>query len=264
MSFTQSTDWNPEIYGRFRDLRLQPAHDLLSRVGELPAGEIVDLGCGAGAAAGPLTQRFADRTLVGIDNSPAMLGEAAVSGLYDVLLQEDVAQWSPSPSRAPALIYSNAALHWLGDHQTLFHRLADTLAPLGTLAVQMPRQYDAPSHVLLRELAEDMFPERFDFSSWHAPVDRAEDYARLLWSRGMVTTWETTYVQSLAANHTGHSVRRFTESTVMRPFLLEMSDDEAELFCRIYDAELEKAYPAEEDGSVLFPFTRVFIILELS
>lgn len=262
MTLSGAEDWSPEIYGRFRDLRLQPALDLLSRVGELPPGEVVDLGCGAGAAAGPLNQRFPDRTLVGIDSSPAMLGEASISGQYSVLLQDDVALWSPSI--APALIFSNATLHWLDNHEELFHRLADMLAPMGTLAVQMPRQYDAPSHILLRELAEEMFPDRFDFSDWQPPVERAEEYARMLWSRGMVTAWETTYVQTLAHNQLAHPVRRFTESTVMRPYLAAMSEEEGEQFCMAYDEMLAKAYPVEEDGSVLFPFTRVFVILELS
>ena len=43
-------DWDPEAYARFRDLRLRPALDLLARVPQLPAGDVVDLGCGAGAA----------------------------------------------------------------------------------------------------------------------------------------------------------------------------------------------------------------------
>jgi trans-aconitate 2-methyltransferase len=33
---------------------LRPALDLMLQVGDLPAGEVVDLGCGDGAAAGAL------------------------------------------------------------------------------------------------------------------------------------------------------------------------------------------------------------------
>ena len=38
------TDWNPEAYARFRGLRLRPALDLLAQVGDLPLGDVVDLG----------------------------------------------------------------------------------------------------------------------------------------------------------------------------------------------------------------------------
>ena len=52
------------------------------------------------------------------------------------------------------------------------HRLAGALVPRGTLAVQMPRQYDAPSHRLIREIAGGLFPDRFaeDDEGWVAPV----------------------------------------------------------------------------------------------
>ena len=57
------TDWNPETYARFRGLRLRPALDLLAQVGELPAGDIADLGCGAGAVGPALAARWPGRRM---------------------------------------------------------------------------------------------------------------------------------------------------------------------------------------------------------
>ena len=73
---TGNLDWNPAAYARFADLRLRPALDLLGRVGALPAGDVVDLGCGAGSVGPALRDRFTGRTIVGVDASPAMLAEA--------------------------------------------------------------------------------------------------------------------------------------------------------------------------------------------
>jgi trans-aconitate 2-methyltransferase len=70
------TDWNPETYAKFRGLRLRPALDLLMQAGALPKGQIIDLGCGDGAAAGALKQRYPKHRLVGLDASPAMLAKA--------------------------------------------------------------------------------------------------------------------------------------------------------------------------------------------
>lgn len=253
-------DWYPASYARFGDLRLRPALDLLARVGALPDGGIVDLCCGNGAAGTSLRARFgAGRRIAGLDASPAMLEAARGAGAYDALTQGDAAEWRPE--EPAALIYSNAALHWLPDHARLMPRLAQYLAPGGSLAVQMPRQYGAPSHRFLRDFAAEMFPDRFDLAAWTAPVAPPVEYHRMLAPLGRVDVWETDYVHRLDPAETGHSVRRFTESTAMRPFLGRLSATEAAALVERYETALASAYPAEADGSVLFPFRRLFFVL---
>jgi trans-aconitate 2-methyltransferase len=249
-------DWNPTAYAAFRPLRLRPALDLLAQVPDLPAGEVVDLGCGDGAAAGALAARFPGRRLVGVDASPAMLDRAIG---YHLKMQADIADWQPESP--PALIFSNAALHWLDDHAHLFPRLARALAPGGTLAVQMPANFDAPSHRLLRDLAQELFPDRFDFTDWRAPTAAAAEYHRLLSGLGGLSLWETLYHQPLDPLPNGHPVRAFTASTAMRPILDRLSPTEAARLTACYDAALGQAYPPLPDGSVLFPFRRLFLIL---
>ncbi len=81
-----AVDWDPEIYARFRGLRLRPALDLLAQVPALPAGPAVDLGCGNGAVARALATRFPDRALIGVDSSRAMLAEAEAEATYTDLV----------------------------------------------------------------------------------------------------------------------------------------------------------------------------------
>jgi trans-aconitate 2-methyltransferase len=257
---TPKRDWNPETYSRFRDLRLRPALDLLNRVGTLPEGPVMDLGCGNGAAGPALADRFRPgRRLFGLDTSPAMLEAARDKGCYDEMIEDDAAKWQPA--KRVALIFSNAALHWLPDHAGLLPRLAGFLAPDGMLAVQMPRQYGAPSHRFLRDFASEMFPDRFSLTDWVAPVSTPVEYHRLLSPLGHVDVWETEYVQRLAPSDSGHPVRCFTESTAMRPYLDKLNAVEAEAFIHRYEQALASAYPTEPDGSVLFPFRRIFFTL---
>ncbi len=261
---TGGSDWNPETYARFRGLRLRPARDLLAQVADLPAGDVVDLGCGDGAVAADLRARFcADvgdaRRLIGVDASQTMAEQARASGLYDQLDVADIAVWRPMAP--PALIFSNAALHWLPDHAGLLPELARCLVPGGTLAVQMPRQFMAPSHRFLRDIAAAMFPDRFDVSGYEPPVQPAQAYWEMLAPLGQVQAWETDYVQRLDPTPGAHPVRRFTESTAMRPVLDRMTAAGAEAFVQRYDAALQAAYPPLADGSVLFPFRRVFLVL---
>lgn len=253
------TDWNPESYARFADLRLRPARDLLAQVGSLPDGPVCDLGCGAGAAGPMLRARFAGRALTGLDTSPAMLAKAAETGVYDTLTQTDAARWQPDT--APALIFSNAALHWVGDHATLMPYLAGLVASGGTLAVQMPHQNRAPSHRLWLDLVAQHFPGRFDPAQAPGILD-APAYHRLLSPLGRMTLWETEYFQVLQPSAEGHPVRQFTSATFARPVLAALNaEEQAELGAQ-YDAVMEKAYPRSPDGSVLFPFRRLFFALD--
>lgn len=254
----RSSDWNPRAYARFRDLRLRPALDLLNAVDRMGAGDIVDLGCGAGAMGEPLKARAGSRQVIGVDASPAMLAKARRAAGFDSLQQADIRDWHPH--RAPGLIFSNAALHWVGHHETLMPRLAGLLARGGTLAVQLPHQNKAPSHRVWLSLVEELFPgrvEKMGIPGVMAPVK----YEELLAHLGRFRMWETEYYQRLVAEAGSHPVRRFTESTYARPVLDALTPDErADLIGR-YEEVMQSAYPVRADGSVLFPFRRLFFTL---
>ncbi len=262
MSAHSGPDWNPGTYERFRDLRLRPALDLLAQVPDLPSGAVVDLGCGAGAAGPALKARFPLARRIGLDASEAMLARAERTGDYDALIRGDIDEWQPD--EPVALIFSNAALHWLADHDRLLPQLAGFLPPGGVLAVQVPGNFQAPSHALLREIAARRFPDRFSAEGFVPPVRPARDYVAMLAPLGRVEGWETDYVQCLEPVAQGHPVRAFTESTAVRPYLAHLTADESAAFVRDYDAALEAAYPRTADGPVLFPFRRIFFVLARS
>ncbi|MDX5403106.1 MAG: methyltransferase domain-containing protein, partial [Rhodobacterales bacterium] len=217
---------------------MRPALDLLRAVPPLPAGPVVDLGCGNGAA-GPALARLG-RAVTGIDTSPAMLAEAEESGVYAALHRMDIAEWT-ADGAPPALIFCNAVLHWLPDHEHLIPRLAAMLTPGGTLAVQVPHQNNAPSHRVWLSLAEEMFPGRIDPDQGPA-VLRPTEYHRLLSPLGDLSLWETEYYQQLDACADGHPVRRFTETTFARPILAALDDDEQTRLIAAYEAVMDMVY----------------------
>ncbi len=257
MRATGRNDWNPGAYARFRDLRARPALDLMLAVRSVGGGDVIDLGCGNGAMGAALKERFAGHRLVGVDASPAMLAKAREGGAYDALIETDIADWSVERA---GLIYSNAALHWLGEHETLFVRLAGMLAIGGTLAVQMPHQNNAPSHRVWLSLAEELFPGRVK-PEVSPGVMKPPHYFHLLAGLGRFSLWETEYYQVLGADESGHPVRRYTESTYARPILEALEPDEQAVLIRRYEEVMEKAYPRGADGTVLFPFRRMFFTL---
>ncbi len=257
-----TTDWNPETYARFRGLRLRPALDLLAQVGDVPKGDIVDLGCGNGAVAAALATRFSGRRIVGVDQSAAMLAEAGATGLYWRLEEADIAAWEPQD--ATALIFSNAALQWVGSHEVLLPRLLAFLPAGGMLAVQMPRQYAAPSHRFLRDIAAARFPGRFDFADYVEPVWPAEWYWTAACGLRRGERLGDAVCAAIAACRRGSSgAALHREPRRCGPSGSDCPRPKLQDFVAAYDEALAAAYPLRPDGSVLLPFLRVFFTVRV-
>jgi trans-aconitate 2-methyltransferase len=145
--------WDPEQYERFHDERSRPFFDLLALVHPRRGMRVVDLGCGTGELTRHLHDEIRGRDTLGIDRSPAMLAKAdAVAGEGLRFEQGDIASFV---GRELDLVFSNAALHWVPDHAALFARLTEALSGGGQLAVQMPANFDHPSHVVAAEVRRE-------------------------------------------------------------------------------------------------------------
>lgn len=253
------TAWNPEQYLRFAQPRLRPAIDLMARLSfEAPAPRtIVDLGCGTGSITAMLAARWPDADVTGIDNSAEMLARAAADLPAGHWVEAPVDQWTAS---APVdLVFSNAALHWIPGHDGLFPHLARQVSSGGLLAVQMPRNFAAPSHTAIALTARaGRWRDRLEPLIRETPVLRPADYYALLQPFGDVDIWETEYLQVLRGPD---PVKEWTKGTWLRPFLSALDDDDARDFEAAYAAALRPAYPARDDGTTLFPFRRLFIVL---
>jgi trans-aconitate 2-methyltransferase len=147
--------WDPEQYHRFAAERRQPFDDLKSMCMPVAGGRIVDLGCGSGELTAELHRDLRAAETLGVDRSEAMLAEAArwadeVPGLG--FEPGDIAAWHGS---GVDLVFANASLHWVPDHEGLLARLRESLAPGGQLAFQVPATFSHPSHVLAAEVAAE-------------------------------------------------------------------------------------------------------------
>jgi trans-aconitate 2-methyltransferase len=251
--------WNPTQYLNFGSERLRPALDLLARVPlERPAA-IVDLGCGAGNVTRVLQQRWPDAAIIGVDNSPQMLEQAARTASAIRWQNADLAHWSsPQPSD---LIYSNAALHWLDDHPRLFPRLLRQLRQGGVLAIQMPDNFGEPSHTCAFEAAAaGPWRDRLAPLLRTAPVLPASVYYDLLAPLSLrVEIWQTEYLHVLDGNN---PVAEWTRGSLLVPLLEALQGDERAAFESDYRIRVRAAYPARADGRTLFPFRRLFIVAE--
>jgi trans-aconitate 2-methyltransferase len=255
-------EWDPVQYLKFADERLRPGFDLLARIGELPAGPITELGCGTGVHSRAIAARWPDRAVTGLDLSAEMLEQAAARPSRISWQQGDAAAWQAVEKQA--LVFSNATLQWVDDHQRMMPQLMRQLAVGGVLAVQMPRNFQAASHLLMREVAAaGPWAERLAPLLRHDPVATPEAYYDVLapLSRGGVDFWETEYLHILAGPADGESpVLAWTRGTALRPLLEPLTAREQRDFASRYDAALKAAYPRRADGKTLLPFRRLFMI----
>ena len=248
--------WNPEQYERFARERRQPFDDLLALVERAPAMRVVDLGCGTGELTADLHAALGARETLGVERSANMLARAAGlerPGLRFV--RGDVAEFADAGTWD--LVFSNAALQWLPDHERLFARLAGALAPGGQLAVQVPANFGHPAHVLASEIAaEEPFARLFASPPRTASVLAPERYAELLDDLGFAR-------QSVRLQVYGHrlasrdEVVEWVRGTTLTAFESALPPDAFADFLRRYR---ERLLPRLRDARPFFyPFKRILM-----
>jgi trans-aconitate 2-methyltransferase len=221
----------------------------------------MDLGCGPGNSTSILQSLWPDAEITGLDNSPEMIqvARSAMPGIHWMI--EDIAEWAAGSKDEYDVVFSNAALQWLDDHQVVYRRLLEKVAPGGALAVQVPGNHDGPAHRLMREIAASP-GWRSSFApgsvrEWH--VHDLDFYYDVLASRAArLDLWETVYMHVVEGPE---SIVEWYKGTGLRPFLEVLPDDAArDRFCSDYLEGLRQVYPVRQDGRVLFPFHRLFLI----
>lgn len=246
--------WDPTTYAKYADERSRPFFDLTARIAADNPDYVVDAGCGSGELTAALAVRWPQATVYGFDSSPAMITKARqYEGLrFDVA---DVTLWHPD--RQIDVLVSNAVLQWVPTHRDLLERWVDALNPGGWLAFQMPGNYNAPSHTLVRELCQTTWSDRLGDFDRPWPVAEPVDYVDQLAQIGFtVDAWETTYVHILQGDD---AVLNWISGTALRPILDRLDDRERERFKRDLAAKLDQAYPRKPYGTP-FPFRRIFVV----
>lgn len=244
--------WNPQTYLKFDMERLRPALDLMAQIPLSHPKHIIDLGCGPGNVTALVQDRWPESQVCGIDSSPDMLAQAEKDYPGMVWQQAEIADWgAQEPSD---LIFSNACLHWLGDHDQLFPRLLNNLKSGGILAVQMPNNFAAPTHQIIRDVLGPDHPLAPGF-----PVATTQHYYD--WLAPFCSTlniWQTRYLHVLDGNN---PVADWTRGAALRPVLngLENAQERA-AFEQAYRQRIAQAYPPQPDGKTLFPFERLFMV----
>jgi trans-aconitate 2-methyltransferase len=252
--------WDPDIYLAFADQRARPFYDLLSRVGAERPRRVVDLGCGAGNLTAQLARRWPDAVIEALDSSPEMVSAACERGVDASV--GDLRTWTPRLNTD--VVLSNAAAQWVPEHAGLMVRWAGQLPARAWIAVQMPGNFESPSHAAVRAVARrEPYAKLLRDIPFRVGtvVDTPAHYAEQLIDAGCtVDAWETTYLHQLTGEH---PVLDWISGTALLPVRDRLSEDGWQQFRQELIPLLADAYPARPDGTTFFPFRRVFVVAQV-
>ena len=128
--------WNAADYAANSSIQQSWARELIARLDLRGDERILDVGCGDGKVTAEIARAVPRGVVVGIDASPEMVRFARKTFRKHPQLEFQAmdARKIQSPRRFD-LIFSNATLHWVDDHQAVLRGMAAVLEPGGKLIV---------------------------------------------------------------------------------------------------------------------------------
>lgn len=247
------SDWNPQKYLQFKQQRTQPAIDLANRVVNAPKS-IVDIGCGPGNSTKVLRQQFADADILGIDRSENMISKAQTEHpdiRFSVCTAEEL-------EGKYDLLFSNACLQWIPEHEVLLPSLMQKLNDGGCLAVQVPMNQEEPLFCSIKEVSSN---PKWNFENVHFEKNDvlapSAYYDILSGCSSRFDMWESVYYHSLPSHK--HLID-WVRSTRLRPYLDALSDEEKISFEKELFDNVRQKYPLTQSGEVVLKFRRFFFI----
>ncbi|MEE2523032.1 trans-aconitate 2-methyltransferase [Pseudarthrobacter sp. J75] len=252
--------WDPTKYVQFGVHRNRPFFDLTARILADDPAKVVDLGCGPGNLTATLAERWPAARVVGLDSSPEMLARAATHADGSPRLSfelADVGTWLPDAETD--VVVTNAVLQWVPGHVELLPKWLDALRPGAWFAMQVPGNFGAPSHALMRGLADSpRWADKLGGVLRHEDVvAEPAEYLEIMLDAGCTAdAWETSYQQLLTGEN---PVLEWVRGTALRPVLAALTPGEGIEFEHEYARLVAGAYPPTAHGTV-FPFRRIFAV----
>lgn len=235
--------WNPEIYNKFKNIRYQPFYDLADFIEPVSGMKAIDLGCGTGEQTAILADKFKEANFLGVDSSAEMLEQSKSLETDNLHFRKATTEETLKSGEKWDLIFSNAALQWSNDHETLFTELIKRVNPKGQFAVQMPVQPENKLNVILAELVDEE-PFKYYLKSYKrdSPVLSIDEYAQILFNGGLEDLKIMQKVYPIIAND-HETLYNFISGSALIPYIERLEGDEKALFINTYKKRIALHFP---------------------
>lgn len=248
------SDWDSDLYLKFKQQRTQPALDLVKRIENHNFSSIADLGCGPGNSTSVLKSFFPNAQLIGIDNSVNMIKKAKNTYPDIEFRLGNILNLNEKYD----LIFSNACLQWIPNHNFLLPHLIEQLNDNGVLAVQIPINRNEPLFRIIKETAEQ---SDFDFSKAYFESNDVlspnEYYEILSMCASSFDIWETVYYHEMPSHE---SLIDWVRSTRLKPYLECLNENDKKIFEAELLKKVKEQYRVMKNGNVILKFRRLFFV----
>jgi trans-aconitate 2-methyltransferase len=251
-------DWNPNKYLIFKNERTQPAIDLVERIELINPKSIIDIGCGPGNSTQILTEKYPNSTVIGLDSSKAMIEKAKTEFPNQIWVYEKAENMDDN--KKYSLVFSNAALQWIDNHETLIPKLWNLVDGEGAFAAQIPNFEKMPINTAINNVLEKTkWSNRIKNTIWNKQYSGLDYYYELLNKYAdEIILWETHYYHIMQSMQ---GIVDFVHPTALKPYLDQLNNEnEKQEFETEILEECKKYYKEQSNGKVLFPFQRMFIV----
>ena len=249
-------EWDPDQYLQFKRERTQPSIELVARIQMDDPRTIIDIGCGPGNSTQILLRRWPHADILGLDKSEKMIQKARQDYPHQKWIVGDAS--TLETRQTYDIVFSNAAIHWIPEHDVLLRRLFQIVNKNGILAVQVPANQESPLFKSILRVSRSAKWSAFtkgreESITYH---DAGYYYGQLALYTKEIVIWETIYYHIMQSHE---ELIDWYKGTAMKPFLDSLPNDESrDEFKREVLIECQKDYPLQRDRRILYPFKRIF------
>lgn len=243
-------------YSKFKGERTIPTIDLANSIDSENVDSVLDIGCGIGNSTAVLADKFPKARITGADNSDDMLAAAKRNNPDIEFIKLDAEKELCNIKNRFDVAFSNACIQWIPNHKELLGNMFHLLNDGGTLAVQIPVQSKHPVHDILKTLAvSDKWKNKIHTLRMYNNLCENEYYDVLSELTDDFRIWETTYFLIMPSYE---SITEWYKGTGLRPYLLQLSEDDQKIFLSDFTERLKDTYPLQRNGKIIFKYPRLF------
>ena len=252
--------WNAEDYSKNSTAQQKWARELIKKL-QLSGNErLLDIGCGDGKVTAEIANYLVDGHVTGIDNSEEMLSLATKkfnNENYQNLKFKKMDASSIAFSQHFNVVFSNAALHWVINHEPVLKGIYAALKPSGRVLVQMggkgnvAQVIEAVNTIITKKQWAEYFKE-FSFPyGFYSP----EEYEPWLKKAGFTVE----YVSLIPKDMVHENLEKFRGwfRTTWLPYINRIPSDKKEEFVETIIEKHIECNPPNREGKIINKMQRL-------
>lgn len=248
-------NWNAEDYQQNSNAQFQWAQALIEKLALKGSETVLDLGCGDGKVTAKIAQGLTTGSVMGIDNSEAMISLARQQ--HPHLMFEHMDARALVFDEQFDVVFSNAVLHWIKDHRSVLAGLYKSLKPGGKILLQMGAKNGVHEYLAALEQVVASAEWQAYFRDFKFPYGfmGTDDYEVLLLENG----FSANRIELIALDAVHQNKEKFKGwiRTTWLPYTERVPELKREQFIELIVTKYLEQIPPDTEGQVHVPMVRL-------